>query len=79
MQTKHFLASKINITAILLAVVSASEMADKLPPALAKYAPALTFAGAIALFVFRTFFTSKTLTSDGRALTYSAPGEEAGQ
>lgn len=75
-KSKHFLLSKINITAILMGLFSLSELADKLPPSLTRYAPVLTFVGAVALFIFRTFFTTKVLTSDGHALTYTAPGTD---
>lgn len=57
---KHFLASKINVTAILVGIISLASIADKLPPQFAHLAPYLTLAGMVATVLFRTFFTTNT-------------------
>jgi hypothetical protein len=57
---KHFLSSKINVTAILVGIISIASIADKLPPQFAHLAPWLTLAGMVATVLFRTFFTTNT-------------------
>jgi hypothetical protein len=57
---KHFLASKINVTAILVGIISVASIADKLPAQFAHLAPWLTLAGMVATVLFRTFFTTNT-------------------
>jgi hypothetical protein len=60
---KHFLKSKINITAIIVAVMALGSIADKLPPQLSHFTPWITFAAMVATVIFRTGFTSTTLTT----------------
>jgi hypothetical protein len=69
--TKHFLGSKINVTAILVAIISIATLADKLPPKLAHLAPWFTFAGAAAMVIFRTFYTTNTDAGAPDTLTFA--------
>jgi len=56
---KHFLASKINVTAILIAAIDLAALGDTLPPQLSRLAPWFTLTGAVATVIFRTFYTTK--------------------
>jgi len=62
MNSKYWALSKINITAILVALITLASIADTLPPQLKALAPWLTLAGSAATIFFRIYRTSASLT-----------------